>query len=73
MAGMVNSVLEGIDTILAWFSVGAGQTVSAYCDIQTADSDNVLANHDGSILSVLRIDGVNALIGQDEFKYIHES
>jgi intracellular multiplication protein IcmB len=68
---VIEPFLEGIDTLLAWFSVGVGQTVSSYCDIQTADSSTVLANHDGSLLSVLEIKGVNALIGQQEYEYIH--
>ena len=70
---VVEPLLEGIDTLLAWFSVGVGQTVSSYCDIQTADSSTSLANHDGSLLSILEVRGVSALIGQEEYEYIHDA
>jgi intracellular multiplication protein IcmB len=72
MGVSVESFLDGIDTILAWFSVGAGQTVGSYCEIQTADSETVLATHDGSLISILELDGINALIGQEEFQMIHD-
>jgi len=46
------------------------QTTASYCDLQTADSPTVLVNHDGSLLSLIRIDGVKSLIGKDEFDQI---
>ena len=73
MAGIIEPFLDGIDTLLAWFSVGSGQTVGAYCDIQTADSETALAAHDGSLVSILELDGINALVGQAEFKSLHDS
>lgn len=72
MAGIMESFLDGIDTLVAWMSQGLKQTAEAYCDIQTADGPTTLVSHDGSLISVLRINGVTALVGQEEFKRIHD-
>jgi intracellular multiplication protein IcmB len=68
----VDSFLDGIDTFVAWLSVGMKQTMESYCDLQTADSDQVLVAHDGSLISVIALEGVNTLIGQEEFERIHD-
>ena len=47
MPGLVDNVAEVIDTLLAAISSGLKQTVESYCDIQTADSENVLVACDG--------------------------
>ena len=72
MAGVVDSVLDGVDTFLAWISTGLKQTMQSYCGLQTADSEHVLVGNDGALVSVIRIDGVNALVGDEEYKAIHD-
>jgi intracellular multiplication protein IcmB len=72
MGKFADSFFEGIDTFFAWLSVSLKQTTEAYCDLETADSETVLVNHDGSLLSVLRVDGVTALSGQEEFNALVE-
>jgi intracellular multiplication protein IcmB len=72
MADFLNSFLDGIDTFLAWLSSSLKQTTESYCSLQTADSPTVLVSHDGSLVSVLRIRGVRALIGTEEFQRIQE-
>ena len=56
--------------LFGWMSISVKQNTSAYCDLQTADSATVLVANDGSLLSVIRMDGVTALIGSDEFQQI---
>lgn len=70
MASIMNSILESVDVFLAWLSTSLKQTVESYCDLQTADSPTVLVSHDGSLVSVLRVRGVRALIGTEEFDRI---
>ncbi len=70
MANIMNSILESVDVFLAWLSTSLKQTVESYCDLQTADSPTVLVAHDGSLVSVLRVRGVRALIGTEEFDRI---
>jgi intracellular multiplication protein IcmB len=63
----VESVLNGIDSIFAWLSSSLKQTTESYCELETADSKTTLVAHDGSLISIIEIQGVGALIGTDEF------
>lgn len=67
MANFVESLFDGIDTFFAWLSTSLKQTTESYCDIETADSEHVLAGHDGSLISVIEIHGATALVGAEEF------
>ncbi len=67
MAKWSESFFEGIDTFFAWLSTSLKQTTESYVDLETADSPTVLVNHDGSLLSVLKVEGITALAGADEF------
>jgi len=59
-----------LNSFLSWMSTSLRQTTASYSDLQTADSPNVLVNHDGSLLSLIRVDGVKSLIGREEFDQI---
>lgn len=67
MANWAASILSGVDTFVAWLSTSLKQTAESYCDLETADSPNDLVDHDGSLVSVLKIKGVKALVGAEEF------
>lgn len=67
MAKWSESFFEGIDTFFAWLSTSLKQTTESYIDLETADSPTVLVNHDGSLLSILKVEGITALAGADEF------
>ena len=71
MRSFVDPVLDGIDSILAWFSTELKQTTESYCDLETADDKNTLVGRDGSLISVIRVFGVTQLIGNDEFSRMH--
>lgn len=68
MAKWAESFFEGVDTFFAWLSTSLKQTTESYCDLETADSKDVLVNHDGTLVSVLKINGVSALAGAEEFE-----
>lgn len=68
MATWTESFFEGIDTFFAWLSTSLKQTTESYIDLETADSPTVLVNHDGSLISILKIEGITALAGSDEFE-----
>lgn len=68
MAHWSESFFEGVDTFFAWLSTSLKQTTESYIDLETADSPTVLVNHDGSLLSILKIEGVSALVGSLEFE-----
>lgn len=67
MAKFVESFFDGIDTFFAWIGSSLKQYTMNYCDLETADSETVLVNHDGTLLSVIEISGITTLIGQPEF------
>ncbi len=58
MATWAESFFEGVDTFFAWLSTSLKQTTESYIDLETADSPTVLVNHDGSLLSVLKMKGL---------------
>jgi len=72
MGKWVDSILDGIDSFLAWLSTSLKQTTESYCDLETADSPYVLVAHDGSLVSVIKISGVTTLIGAPEFERLHD-
>ena len=72
MGVIVDNISEICDTLLAALSSGLKQTVESYCDIHTADSENTLVSTDGSLLSIVKIEGVKALVGQEEYERIHD-
>lgn len=67
----IDPLLDGVDSVLAWFSTELKQTVESYCDLETADDPHTLVARDGSLISVIRVFGVTRLIGQEEFDQIH--
>ena len=72
MANIMESILDSFDIFLAWASSALKQTTESYCELQTADSPTVLVNNDGSLASILHIQGVKALIGKQEFEYMQD-
>src|SRR6185437_9804277 len=68
MASWTESFFEGFDTFFAWLSTSLKQTTESYVALETADSPTVLVNHDGSLLSVIKIEGVSSLSGAAEFE-----
>ncbi|HAU1295620.1 TPA: type IV secretion protein IcmB [Legionella pneumophila] len=72
MANWSESFFEGVDTFFAWLSTSLKQTTESYIDLETADSPTVLVNHDGSLLSILKVEGITGLAGPEEFERLVE-
>lgn len=70
MSNILTPILDSVDIFLAWLSTALKQTTQSYCDLQTADSPTVLVAHDGSLVSLLRLKGARALIGNEEFERV---
>lgn len=68
---LMDSVIDSVDTLIAWLSNGLKQTSAAYCDIETAETSTTLVAKDGSLLSVLHIQGSTGLVGSAEFEKLH--
>ena len=64
------SFIKSFSSLFSWLSMSLKQTTASYVELQTADSSTCLVTNDGSLLSVIRIDGVTELIGSEEFSNI---
>jgi intracellular multiplication protein IcmB len=69
----MDSFLGGMDALLEWMSTALHQTATSYCELETADNNDTLVARDGSLVSVLRLDGAKFLVGSEEFERLHES
>jgi intracellular multiplication protein IcmB len=69
---IVDGVLENIDALLAWFSSSVKSSCEDYCELETADRKSTLVTRDGSLVSVISVEGVSALIGNEEFSHIND-
>lgn len=69
---MFSAIGSFFNGMFGWLSTSVKQTTSAYCDIQTADSATSLVANDGSLLSVIKVEGVGSIVGNDEFNFIHK-
>lgn len=72
MSTLTDNISEVLDSIFASISSGIQQTAESYCELQAADSPTVLVSCDGSLISIVKIDGVKDLIGQEEYENIHQ-
>ena len=70
--GLATRIFETIDSFFAWTASSLKQTTETYCDIETADSKYVLVAHDGALISVVKVNGATALVGDDEFEQLCE-
>ena len=53
----------------AW-GVGTRKDLSSFCFLETADGDNVFVAKDGSLSTVIRVDGIKEVMGPDELENI---
>ncbi|EKD74649.1 MAG: hypothetical protein ACD_44C00371G0006 [uncultured bacterium] len=72
MVNVVESVLGGVDSLLAWMASILKTTTSTYCDLETADNATVLVTHDGSLGSVIQVNGLTTLLGEVEFQRLYK-
>lgn len=73
MAGIIEPILETIDGLLVWLGNSVGQLAENYCQLETADSENNLVAKDGSLVSIIKVNGAIFLVGPDEFTRMHSA
>ncbi len=71
MNNIINPILETIDGLLVWLGNSVGQLAENYCQIESADDNHTLVARDGSLVSIISVNGAIFLVGPDEFKRIH--
>jgi intracellular multiplication protein IcmB len=67
-SAIIDPVINIIESLMAWTASSVlKQTFPAYCKIVTSDNDTTLVGADGSLASIVRLDGTGLLIGTKEF------
>lgn len=66
--GIMNTVVNGLDTLLASLGGLAKQNLCDYVDLETAEDALTLVAADGSLMSVLKIEGVRGIVGAASFE-----
>lgn len=65
---MLGSLVNGLDSFFIWLSSTLKQNFSDYCDLETAQDQTTLVAKDGSLLSIVRINGIKNIIGSKTFQ-----
>ncbi|MDR1489343.1 MAG: hypothetical protein LBS65_02480, partial [Desulfovibrio sp.] len=66
---MLDTLVNGIDRGVRALSEAFGGPVGSYCRLETVDNDALVAD-DGSLISVLRLEGSLKHVGVDEYRAI---
>ena len=69
---LVDFVYENVESIFAWLGTVLKQDALTYCDLESADSRQVLVGKDGSLATIVRLDGYKRFVGPNEFAYLCE-
>ncbi len=69
---LVSGIYQNVEDIFAWLSSLLNQNALSYCDLETADSNHSLVSKDGSLISVVCLQGYKRFVGSNEFSYLCE-
>lgn len=64
---MIGNFVNGLDSFFMWLNSTLKQNLADYCDLETAHDTYSLVSKDGSLLTVLKLDGFKSLINTDSF------
>ncbi len=68
----MNFLYNTIEGLFAWLNNISNKTIYNYCELESADDEHSLITTDGSLVSVLEINGVKHMVGNDEYHYLCE-
>jgi intracellular multiplication protein IcmB len=71
MSQIMESVLGSIDSLLEWIATAVKSTAASYCDLEAVDNRHTLVARDGSLASVFQLEGVQYMVGGEEFERLH--
>lgn len=64
---MLSGLVNGLDSFFIWLSGNLKQNLADYSDLETAQDEYTLVAKDGSLLSIIRVDGFKSLINTEAF------
>lgn len=59
---MLDSLVNGFDSFFVWLNSALKQNLADYVELETAQDNYTLVAKDGSLLSIIRVDGYRSLI-----------
>lgn len=62
-----------LQKILAPIQRASKQSISSFINLETSDSEFTLVSKDGSLVSIVKIDGSRQLVGEEEYNHIVEA
>lgn len=65
-----DSIVGVIETLMHFYSKGMHKNMEDYCDLETADDKHTLVMQDGSLVSIIKLDGAKRLVGDEEYRRI---
>lgn len=72
MINVMDPILNSIDSLLEWLSTSLKSTAVSYCDLEAVDNATTLVTRDGSLLTVFQLEGVQFMVGGEEFEKLHD-
>ncbi len=72
MPDFMEPILSSIDVLLEWVSSALKSTTASYCDLESVDNRYTLVTRDGGMLSIFCVDGVQFMVGGEEFEKLHQ-
>lgn len=66
--GAVDSFIRGVEELWDWMHSGARHRITDFVDIETADNETTLVSSDGTMLSIVNLNGISTLGGTEEFQ-----
>ena len=67
-----DSIYSTFEGLFAMVSNAMKQNALAYCDLETADSNNTLVTKDGFLITIIQIQGYKRFVGPNEYAYLCE-
>lgn len=67
------SLTSIVSSTLGAFGVGTKKHMSSFCFLETSDGEDLLVAKDGSLATLIRIDGIKQVLGPEELQAIIES
>lgn len=66
---MLTSVIDGVDSFLDAIGSSLKQGIGDYCDLETADDRHTIVARDGSLLSIVQMEGMRSLVTPSNLLY----
>lgn len=69
---LIDGFFDNVEGIFAWVSTMLKQNALSYLDLEGADSKKTLATKDGSLVTIIRLEGYKRFVGPSEFVFLTE-